>query len=240
LRTRRSRSAPASSSIERFAVGAAAAAAVLWLAGAAAAAETGDAVRLRMAELEAALAKQPRLYLVLEPAAKRLSVRARGLTLQTVEIRELSALAFRPLFGGEEPPPLEAPAVWKVTQGPGDTDRETIAPTTLRPYSEEEEMEEPAAGPPGATPTPRPGEAEKPSSYRVALDNGWQLFVVDQPPSLGWLARFRAAVRDGWQRLKGVEPAHPPLVTIVVDADAARGLHHLFRSGTEILVAPGA
>jgi hypothetical protein len=207
-------------------------------AAAAAEGERDEALRFKLAELEAALAKQPRIYLVLEPAEKRLSVRSRGLTLQTVAIHELHALAFRPLFGGEDPAPLRAPAVWTVTQGPGDTDRETIAPTTLRPYSEDEEMAEPAAAP-GATPTPKPGEADKPSSYRVALDNGWQIFLVDEPPSLGWLARFRAAIRDGWQRLKGVEPNHPPLITLVVDADAARGLHHLFRSGTEILVAPG-
>jgi len=212
---------------------------VLALAAPLRAAGSDAALRLRMAELESALARKPAPYLVLEPAGPRLVVKSRGLVLSTVPIREIHRLAFRPLFGGEEPPALVAPTVWTVTQGPGDTDRETIAPTTLKPYSEEEEMAEPtSAAPPGATPTPKPGDKDKPSTYRVALDNGWQLFLVDERPRLGWFRRFAAAVRDGWQRLKGEEPSHPPLVALVVDPEEARGLHHLFRSGTEILVAP--
>ena len=31
---------------------------------------------------------------------------------------------------------------------------------------------------------------------------------------------------------------HAPLVALVVDPEEARALHHLFRTGTEILVAP--
>ncbi len=197
-----------------------------------------SAARLRLAELEADLAKQPNLYLVLDPVAGRLEVKARGMELTVVPVAELSLLTFRPLFGGADAPPLDAPTIWKVRQGPGDTDRETIAPTTLRPYSDEEEMEEPAATAPGAKPAKKPGEEEKPSSYRVSLDNGWQLFLANEPPRLGWFRRFGAAVADGWQRLRGAEPAHPPLVTLVVGADDARRLHHLFRTGMSILVAP--
>jgi len=209
------------------------------LAAPARAAEPDTALRLRLAELESALAKKPAPYLVLEPAGPRLLVKSRGLVLASVPIREIHRLAFRPLFGGNEPPPLVAPTVWTVTQGPGDTDRETIAPTTLKPYSEEDEMVEPTPAPaPGATPTPKPGDKDKPSTYRVALDNGWQLFLVEERPRLGWFQRFAAAVRDGWQRLKGEEPSHPPLIALVLEPDEARGLHHLFRSGTEILVAP--
>ncbi len=194
------------------------------------------ATRLRLAELESELAKKPDLYLVLDPSAGNLDVRARGLTLTTVAFSELSLLTFRPLLGeGEAPPALEAPAVWTVTEGPGDADRETIAPTTLRPYSEEEEMTEPAAG----TPAKKPDAGEKPTSYRVRLDNGWQLFVVDETPRLGWLRRFAASVRSGWQRLQGRQPGHPPLVTVVVAPDDARRLYHLFRTGTPILVRPG-
>ncbi len=206
------------------------------LAAPVAAADADPALRLSLAELETALAKKPVPYLVLETSRPRLLVKSRGLVLAEVPIQSIRRLTFQPLFGGEQPP-LQAPAIWTVTQGPGDTDRETIAPTTLRPYSEEEEMSDPAPAP-GTTPTPKPGERDKPSSYRVALDNGWQLFLVDEAPRLGWFRRFGAAVRDGWQRLQGQGPAHPPLVTLVIDPDQARGLHHLFRSGTEILVAP--
>jgi hypothetical protein len=198
-------------------------------------------LRLRQLELETELAKKPDLYLVLDAAARRLEVRARRLTLSGVELAEVAVLTFQPMFGsGRSAPALEAPSVWRVTQGPGDADRETIAPTTLRPYSDEEEIEEPApaSGTPAA-PTPTPGEAKKPASYRVALDNGWQLLLTPESPRLGWFRRFGAAVRDGWQRLRGREPAHPPLVALVVAADDARRLHHLFRTGTPILVSAG-
>lgn len=173
---------------------------------------------------------------MLDPAARRLSVKARGLTLSETPLASIELLTFRPFLGAHETPPLEAPAIWTVTRGPGDTDRETIAPTTLRPYSEEEERTEPTPAP-GATPQPAK-EAGKPTSYRVALDNGWQLLVADEPPRFGWFRRFAAAVRDGWLRFRGGEPAHPPLVALTVASDDARALHHLFRSGVAILVLP--
>ena len=192
-------------------------------------------VDLRVVELETALAKKPDLYLVLDPAASRLEVRARGIALITVDIQELSVLAFRPLLGGAKPPALEAPAVWTVREGPGDTDPETIAPTTLRPYSQEEELEEPE---PADDPSVVADEEPTPSSYRVGLDNGWQLYLVDERPRLGWIRRFFASVRDGWLRLRGEEPAHPPLVALVVAPEDARRLHRVFRTDRKILVSP--
>jgi hypothetical protein len=205
----------------------------LLLAGAA---QAQNEARLRLLELESELARKPDLYLVLDVPARRLAVKVRGLELAAVELRDVALLSFRPLLGGGAEPPVIAPAVWTVREGPGDTDRETIAPTTLRPYSESEEQEETPAG--GGAASPAADKPETPASYRVALDNGWQLFLVDEPPQLGWARRFLAAVRDGWQRLRGVEPAHPPLVALVIDSEEARRLHHLFRSGLPILVAP--
>jgi hypothetical protein len=205
-------------------------------ARAAAGAQEHPAV-LRAVEIEAELAKEPRIYLVLEPRAKTLRVKSRGMELAAIPVRELALLRFSPLFGSGDAPPLEAPAVWTVREGPGDTDRETIAPTELRPYSEEEEMVEPAPAAGGA-PQKKPGEAEKPSSYRVALDNGWQLYLVNQSPNAGFLRRFAQAVRDGWLRVLGREPAHPPLIALVVAPEDARRLHHLFRTGMPILVDP--
>ena len=189
---------------------------------------------VRTAELEAELAKRPALYLMLDLDAPRLEVRVRGTTLSEVPVLDLSRLVFAHLLGPGQSPTLTAPAVWTVVEGPGDTDRETIAPTTLRPYSEDEE--EPAGTP--ATTKPK-GEAEKPSSYRVQLDVGWQLYLVNEPPRLGWFRRFGAAIRDGWQRLQGEEPAHPPLVTLVVAPADAQRLHHLFRTGMPMLVTRG-
>jgi hypothetical protein len=207
----------------------------LLVAAGAAATASADEVNLMFAELEAGLAKKPDVYLVLDAAAGRLEVKSRGLELSVVKLAEATRLEFRPMFGDATAPPLRAPALWTVEQGPGDTDRETIAPTTLRPYSEEEEKAEPT---PAGAPAKKPGEGDKPSSYRVSLDNGWQLLLVNESPRLGWFQRLRAAVRDGWMRLRGEEPGHPPLVALVVAPEDARRLHHLFRSGRAILVAP--
>jgi hypothetical protein len=195
-------------------------------------------VRLGLAELEAGLAKKPDLYLLLDASAGRLAVKSRGVELAVVPLLETTRLEFRPLFGGGSAPPLPAPAIWTVTQGPGDTDRETIAPITLRPYSEEDAKSEPVPGGPGQPAARKPGEGEKPSSYRVTLDNGWQLLLVNESPRLDWWRRWAAAVEDGWLRIRGREPAHPPLIAVVVAPDDARRLHHLFRTGMPILVAP--
>jgi hypothetical protein len=199
-------------------------------------------VRLRAVEFETALAREPKIYLVLDPSARHLDIKSRAMILERVEIEALGLLEFEPLFSKAESPELSAPTVWKVTQGPGDTDRETIAPVELRPYSEEEEKVEPApAAPAGgaAAPAPKkPDETTIPSSYRATLDNGWQLYVTGEAPQSTFFRRFVASVRDGWKRLRGEEPEHPPLITLVVAPAAAQRLHHLFRSGTEILVLP--
>lgn len=194
-------------------------------------------LELRALELEAELAKKPALYLVLDPAAGRLEVRVRGTALTQVPVAEVSELVFAGLFGSGEAPPLRAPALWTVVRGPGDTDRETLAPTTLRPYSEDDEEEAGATSPAPAKPK---GDGDKPTSYRVQLDVGWQLYLVNEPPRLDRFRRFGAAIRDGWLRMQGEEPSHPPLLALVVKSEDAQRLHHLFRSGMPILVLPGA
>jgi hypothetical protein len=197
--------------------------------------------QLRLVELEGNLAKLPQVYLALDPAAQRLDVRLRGIVLERIELVAVTTLRFRPLFGEDQAPPLLAPAVWSVSEGPGDTDRETIAPVTLKPYPKEGEEEE-APAEPGATPTPaakKPGDDDKPSTYRVRLDNEWQLYVINEVPQLDGWRRYQDAVMDGWQRIRGEEPAHPPLLTLVMSADDAKRLHHLFRAKMPILVGDG-
>jgi hypothetical protein len=245
-----SRSARAFSSTSRAALGGAALLAALVATSALAATDAPAAspasdvpplAALRVVEFETALAKGKGIYLVLDPGARRLTVKSRGLALESVDVAELSLLEFRPLLFKGDAPELVAPTVWKITEGPGDTDRETIAPPELRPYSEEEE-EEPAPAPAAAGTTPpakkKPEEMEKPSSYRVSLDNGWQLFITPQPPRGSFFRRLAAAVKDGWLRIRGTAPEHPPLVALVMPAPSAQRLHHLFRTGTEILVLP--
>lgn len=208
------------------------------------ASELPPLAELRIVEYETALAKGKGIYLVLDPTAKRLTVKSRGLALDAVELDEIALLEFRPLFSKGSAPELAAPMVWKITEGPGDADRETIAPPELRPYSEEEEeVPEPAPTSNGASGAPapvkkKPEENEKPASYRVGLDNGWQLYITSQKPGGSFFRRLAASVQDGWSRLKGKEPNHPPLVALVMSAPSGQRLHHLFRSGTEILVLP--
>mgnify|MGYP001583591781 FL=1 len=211
----------------------------LALAAAGRAEELPPLARLRIAEFETALAKGKGIYLVLDPSAPRLTIKSRGLALADIELTEIHLLEFRPLFARGDSPELEAPAVWKIAQGPGDTDRETIAPPELRPYSENEEEPEPSA-PAGASgaPAKKAEEGEKPSTYRVGLENGWQLYVTPKSPRAGFFRRLGAAVHDGWLRVRGQEPSHPPLVALVMPPESAQRLHHLFRTGTEILVLP--
>jgi hypothetical protein len=195
-----------------------------------------DLRRLHAVELETELARRPDVYFVLDPGARKLAVKARATELATVPLVSVSRLVFAPIFGDAEVPPLAAPAIWTIVEGPGDTDRETIAPTTLRPYSEADEEDAEAVSPAPAAAKPGDGGDPKPTTYRVRLDVGWQLLITDETPRLGWGHRLVAAVRDGWQRLRGQEPAHPPLVALVVAPDDARRLHHIFRTGTRLLV----
>ena len=204
-----------------------------------AAAEIPPLAALRVAEFETALAKGKGIYLVLDPHARKLAVKSRGLLLSEVELDDVAVLEFHPLFGGGDDQELVAPTVWKITEGPGDADRETIAPVELKPYSDEEEPEPaPAPGTPAAPAKKKPDEIERPSTYRVGLDNGWQLYVTPDEPGAGFFRRLAASVKDGWLRLKGKQPNHPPLVALVLPAEKAQSLHHLFRTGNEILVLP--
>jgi hypothetical protein len=215
---------------------------LLALAGAApaGAADLPPLAELRIAEYETALAKGKGIYLILDPARKTLTVKSRGLELSEVTFDEIALLEFRPLWSGGAKLKLPTPTVWKITEGPGDADRETIAPPSLRPYSEEEEAPaEPAATTTSSAPAKKkPDEVERPSTYRVGLDNGWQLYITPESPGGGFFRRLAASVQDGWLRLKGKEPKHPPLVALVMPAERAQSLHHLFRTGNEILVLP--
>lgn len=193
--------------------------------------------RVAALELEASLARQPVVYLVLDVGRMVLEVRSRTLVLDSVTVQGVAVVRHRPLLGNTEPPePQVVPALWRVVSGPRDTDRQVIAPETLRPApkdGEEEEEEAASGGVPSPTPTPVP---EPPRSYRAQLDTGWDLLVTHRLPVRGWVSRFLDAARDGWARLRGRREAIPPAVAVVVDAQDARRLYHLIRSGTSILV----
>jgi len=202
-------------------------------------------------ELEASLARKPNVYLKLDLGERLLQIKARGVVLDQVVVKAVEAATRQPFYQPPEPLALEVPVILEVLQGPGDTDREVIAPPSLRPAkSAEEEEEEEAAKPtpslqgPTPTPTPRP---ETPSRYRVELTkNGSKggeasplvLWVANDLPARSLWERFRQAVKEGWAFLVHHEevPQEPPGIVLVVDPEDARRLHHLFRQGMALLV----
>ncbi len=197
-----------------------------------------DPAHVAAMRLEAGLAKRPSVYLLLDPERRVLEIKSRGAVLDTIDLAGIEIMSQQPLLRVNHPirPPI--PAVWTVKQGPGDTDREIIAPAELHPEPPDNEDEEEPTPPPGATPTPTPTPVPLPStSYRSRLSNGWDLWVTDRLPPQSFLGTLEAAVRDGWRRLRGLGQDHAPAVTLAMTDDDARRLHHLMRSGTEILVA---
>lgn len=192
-------------------------------------------------EMEAAIAKSPVVYMVIDPARRVLEVRSRSLVLDRVALDGIEVVTEQPLFSGWPPTLPELPATWKIAEGPGDTDREIVAPPHLRPYvsPEEEDTAEPTptVAPAGPAPTPTP-VPEPPASYRARLDNGWDLLITDTRPVDAFIPRLLAAVRDGWQRLRGLGDSAPPAVALAMAKQDCQRIHHLMRTGTQILVLP--
>jgi hypothetical protein len=198
-----------------------------------------DAATASYAEMEVQLAKQPRVYLVLDPQRRVLEIKARGAVLDRVTLHGIELLSQQSLVHRSLPTAPAIPGKWVVKLGPGDTDREIVAPKELREEPKDEELgggKESAKAGPAPTPTPFP---EAPPSYRVELANGWDLWVTTQLPPQGRTSLFFGALSDGWRRLHGQSADLAPAITLVMADDDARRIHHLFRTGTEILVGPG-
>jgi len=210
---------------------------LLAVASARAGESTPDPALVATAEMEATLAKRPAVYLVLDPTRRVLEIRARGTVLDTIQLRGIELISQQPLFGGRHPVAPPMPAIWTVTDGPGDRDREVLEPESLRPAPKPDQDDSDAPSADAATPTPTPPPRETPSSYRATLGNGWDLWITEELPSQGRWGLFTAAVRDGLARLRGQGQDLPPAVTLAMTREDAQRLHHLLRSGTPILVA---
>lgn len=211
------------------------------LAGVLAAQPAADP-RVTALELELELARTRELYLLVDPAGRQLQVRARGIVLDAVVVDDVVIQSMAPLLSSGDPPPLQVPAVWHVTQAPEDTWRRVIAPPTLRPYSEDEEEEEPTPWPTGAGPkptrTPTPTPVVMPPDYDLKLDSGWRFEVTSVAPSLLG-SRLGGAIASGWRRLWGrPQPEEPPRLVLVMAAEDARRIRHLFVPGMAVLLAP--
>lgn len=188
-------------------------------------------------EAEVALARRPGVYMVVDPCSMQLDVKARGFLLESLPLRDVRALTFRPLVGGGTAiTELTLPATLKVEQGPPWPQRGVEAPATLRPYTGDESAPTP---PPGTTPTPIPTATPlplAPARYTVGMNDGWRLAVGPSVAARNPLRRFFAAVGDSWRRLRHQTAKHPPTLALAVDPEAAREIFHLFQPGVSVLV----
>jgi len=200
-----------------------------------------EPARVAVLEMEAGLARKPNVYLVLDPQRRVLEVRSRGAVLDAVPLKGVEIVSQQPVLRWDIPSHPPIPAVWMVEQGAGDSDREVVEPTELRPapkMGDDEDAPEPtpSATPQAPTPTPTPTPLP-PVSYRNRLANGWDLWITDALPPQSRLQTFLAAVKDGWRRLRGLGEDHIPAVTLAMADEDARRIHHLLRTGMPILVA---
>jgi len=183
-------------------------------------------------ELELALAREPALYLRLNVDSAMLQVMARGYELDRVQAQAVQLIVRR--SPGHEQALLEPslPAVWRVSRAPEVQWRRVVAPPTLVPYQEDAEPPTPV---PTTTPLP-----DLPSQFGIELDNGWSLHIGPVPPGRFW-ERLGDRLASGWLRLIG-RPVEfpPPTVAVVIPAEDARRLLHIFREGTPLLVVCGA
>lgn len=208
------------------------------VAGAVAAQVVSDA-RVQALDMELELARGREIYLLVDPPGRQLQVRARGMVLDTVSLSEAIVQSMTPFLDSGDPPRVEMPAVWHVTQAPEDTWRRVIAPPTLRPYTEEEEpTPRPKEAGPTPTHTPSPTPVVVPPDYELTLDSGWRLEVTSEPPSR-FGSRLGSAIASGWRRLLGrPQETGPPRLVLVMGAEDARRVRHLFIPGTAILLTP--
>lgn len=148
-----------------------------------------EPARVAALEMEAELARKPGVYLVLDPQRRVLEIRSRGAVLDAVGLAGIEIVSQQPVLRRDIPAHPPIPAVWTVEQGAGDSDREVVEPTELRPapkMGEDDDAEPaPSATPAAPTPTPTPVPLP-PVSYRNRLSNGWDLWITDAlPPRIG-------------------------------------------------------
>lgn len=190
-------------------------------------------------EAEYESAKDIDLYLVLRLTARRLEVRARGITLESIPFESTGVLRYREPSSSPRAESQVPTFYWTVAEDSDGSHRKLIAPAELRPYPEEDAEEEEqdaqlpvATAPAGAVATlPTP-----PTDYTIALDGGWQLWVTNHPPKTDLWSRLRYALRDGWARLRQHPLEAADRVVIVLPSEEAQRIQHLFRAGTRILL----
>lgn len=200
---------------------------------------------------EAPLADMGAIYLVVDQKAMRAHIKVRGIALEAVPLKSLDFLDYQPAFEAGPGKKVQLPALFAVEEDVNAVYRKYIAPEELITTEEAEKLEAErvakvkaaaeAAKAAGQQPEPvakvePPAEPERPTDYRVGLNEGWALQVSSNMPDHGWLARLRIAWNDGLASLRGEEVARPRLLNLTVAPDDARRIHRLLRPGFRILV----
>lgn len=184
-------------------------------------------------ELEAKLASKPDLYVLVDLTDKTFTIKSRGVALASIELSAADFLSHKH-SGANVVDAVGVPAIWLIAGRAPAGERRVILPRELRPYSEEDE-----GG--SALPAPKPGERlhKTPTEYRVRLENGWWLEVAQSSPiPPPGFESFKHRVRQGWENLLGGRADEPNLFSLLLPADQAQRIHHLFRPGRAILVTP--
>lgn len=179
--------------------------------------------------LEVELAATPAIYVVIDVAAQRLDVRARGMILDRIPLDGIALVRDEPLLrAGAQPLELTLPALWRITNRSGVASREVITPRSLEAYPEDGEVPD--------RPAAKRVAAKPPATYYLEVEGGWSVSFDRALPGTTFWKRFGTAVRTGAERLFGLEPSSRPTLALAIGAADAERLHHLLRRETLILV----
>lgn len=225
----------------------------LLLPAAAGAAPKKKAKAAEPKSVEAAIADQGAIYILVDQKAMVAQIKIRGIALERLPLKYLAFLDYRETGDAVAPDKkVQLPAIFTVQEDPNTAYRKHIAPEELITIKEAEKLEAEraaaakaaaeAAKARGETPEPAaakeepPAEPEPPSDYRIQLDEGWSLDVSTETPDHSFLGKVKEAFHDGMARLRGEKVETPQLLGMTLSADDARRIHRLLRPGLQILV----
>jgi hypothetical protein len=200
---------------------------------------------------EAALADEGAIYILVDEKAMLAQIKVRGIALEVLPLKSLAFLDYQTAFASLPDRVVQLPALFTVEEDVNSVYRKYVAPEELITVEEAEKLEAErvaavkaateAAKAAGQQPPPvdkgePPAEPERPTEYRIQLNEGWALQVRSEKPDRGFLARLKAAFHDGLARLRGEEVATPQLLDLTMAEDDARRIHRLLHPGLKILV----
>ena len=179
----------------------------------------------RALELEVQAASQSDLYLVISLPDRALLIKARGLELHRMPLKDVALLIAK--SATPEPVPLELPLAWTVARTYRGGYRRLLTPPPVQSES----------SPPGAS-APVIGRIELPEEFQIELSGGWSLAVSSAAakPRLG----ERIALGSRVWLASITEDRSPPLlqVRLSMAPEDARRFFHVVHRGQRILMTP--